>query len=74
MKAQIRQLDDHVLAALRARAKAQGLSLEQSLRDLLTARAMHSAINLPSCAPRCPAAAADQLSGTRQKGSRRKRR
>ena len=36
MKAQIRQLDDHVLAALRARAQAQGLSLEQSLRDLLS--------------------------------------
>ncbi len=33
----IRQLDDQVLAALRARAWAQGVSLEQSLRDLLTA-------------------------------------
>ena len=32
----VRQLDDHVVEALRARAKAQGLSLEQSLRDLLT--------------------------------------
>jgi plasmid stability protein len=32
----IRQLDDHVVSALRARAKAQGLSLEQSLRELLT--------------------------------------
>ena len=32
----IRQLDDHVVDALRARARAQGLSLEQSLRDLLT--------------------------------------
>ena len=32
----IRQLDDHVVAALRARAQAQGLSLEQSLRDLLS--------------------------------------
>jgi len=31
----IRQLDDHVVDALRARARAQGLSLEQSLRDLL---------------------------------------
>jgi|694.fasta_scaffold50390_6 plasmid stability protein len=41
MKAQIRQLDDHVLAALRARAQAQGLSLEQSLRDRLTANACH---------------------------------
>jgi plasmid stability protein len=30
----IRKLDDHVLHALRARA--QGLSLEQSLRDLLS--------------------------------------
>ena len=35
----IRQLDDHVVAALRPRAQAQGLSLEQSLRDLLTATA-----------------------------------
>ena len=35
----IRQLDDHVVAALRARAQAQGVSLEQSLRDLLTATA-----------------------------------
>ncbi len=32
----VRQLDDHVVSALRARARAQGLSLEQSLRDLLT--------------------------------------
>jgi plasmid stability protein len=32
----IRQLDDHVVEALRARARAQGLSLEQSLRDLLS--------------------------------------
>lgn len=32
----IRQLDDQVVAALRARARAQGLSLEQSLRNLLT--------------------------------------
>ena len=32
----IRQLDEHVLLALRARARAQGLSLEQSLRDLLS--------------------------------------
>jgi plasmid stability protein len=30
----VRQLDDHVVDALKARA--QGLSLEQSLRDLLT--------------------------------------
>jgi plasmid stability protein len=33
----IRQLDDQVVAALRARARARGVSLEQSLRDLLTA-------------------------------------
>ena len=32
----IRQLDEHVLLALRARARAQGLSLEQSQRDLLS--------------------------------------
>ena len=32
----VRQLDVHVVSALRARARAQGLSLEQSLRDLLT--------------------------------------
>jgi len=32
----IRQLDEHVLLALRARARAQGLSLEQILRDLLS--------------------------------------
>lgn len=38
----IRQLDDHVVAALGARAQAQGLSLEQSLCDLLTATARHS--------------------------------
>jgi len=31
----VRQLDDHVVNALRARAKAQGLSLEQSLREEL---------------------------------------
>jgi antitoxin FitA len=33
----IRQLDDQVVAALRARARAQGLPLEQSLRNLLSA-------------------------------------
>ncbi len=38
----IRQLDDHVVAALRARARARGVSLEQSLRDLLTAAARES--------------------------------
>jgi plasmid stability protein len=32
----IRQLDDQVVEALRARARARGISLEQSLRDLLT--------------------------------------
>jgi plasmid stability protein len=32
----IRHLDDQVVSALRARARAQGLSLEQSLHDLLT--------------------------------------
>ncbi|MCS5700366.1 hypothetical protein NZK32_15100 [Cyanobium sp. FGCU-52] len=35
----IRQLDDQVVQALRPRARAQGLSLEQSLRDLLIAAA-----------------------------------
>jgi plasmid stability protein len=38
----IRQLDDQVVAALRARARARGVSLEQSLRDLLTAAAQDS--------------------------------
>ena len=38
----IRQLDDQVVAALRARARARGVSLEQSLRDLLTAAARES--------------------------------
>jgi plasmid stability protein len=32
----VRQLDERVVDALKARARAQGLSLEQSLRDLLT--------------------------------------
>lgn len=35
----IRQLDEQVVAALRARARARGVSLEQCLRDLLTAAA-----------------------------------
>ena len=35
----IRQLDARVLAILRARAQSRGVSLEQSLRDLLTAAA-----------------------------------
>jgi plasmid stability protein len=38
----IRQWDDQVVQALRARARAQGLSLEQSLRDLLMAAARQS--------------------------------
>jgi antitoxin FitA len=38
----IRQLDDQVVATLRARACARGVSLEQSLRDLLTAAAQES--------------------------------
>jgi plasmid stability protein len=38
----IRQLDEHVVAALKARAQAQGVSLEQSLRNLLTAAAGES--------------------------------
>ncbi|MFM7312374.1 MAG: FitA-like ribbon-helix-helix domain-containing protein [Cyanobium sp.] len=36
----IRQLDDQVLAVLRARAQCRGVSLEQSLRELLTAAAL----------------------------------
>jgi plasmid stability protein len=32
----IRNLDETVLAALRARAKARGISLEAELRDVLT--------------------------------------
>ena len=48
----IRQLDDQVVAALRARARARGVSLEQSLRDLLTATARqghaHPTANPPS--------------------------
>lgn len=35
----IRQLDDQVVAVLRARAECRGVSLEQSLRELLTAAA-----------------------------------
>jgi plasmid stability protein len=38
----IRQLDDQVVAILRARARSRGVSLEQSLRDLLTAAARES--------------------------------
>ena len=35
----IRQLDERVVESLRARARSRGASLEQSLRDLLTAAA-----------------------------------
>lgn len=35
----IRQLDARVVEVLRAKARRQGVSLEQSLRDLLTAAA-----------------------------------
>jgi plasmid stability protein len=35
----IRQLDERVVEALRARARSRGVSLEQSLRELLTAAA-----------------------------------
>ncbi len=35
----IRQLDERVVAILRAQAQRRGVSLEQSLRDLLTAAA-----------------------------------
>jgi plasmid stability protein len=37
----IRQLDERVVEALRARARARGVSLEQSLRELLMAAAHH---------------------------------
>ncbi|WP_216905473.1 hypothetical protein [Synechococcus sp. CCY 0621] len=42
----IRQLDDQVVEALKARARVQGLSLEQSLRDLLTDAARHGTSGL----------------------------
>jgi antitoxin FitA len=38
----IRNIDDQVLDRLKARATAQGKSLEQSLRDLLTEAAKPS--------------------------------
>ena len=41
-----RQLDDQVVEALKARARVQGLSLEQSLRDLLTDAARHGTAGL----------------------------
>jgi antitoxin FitA len=37
----IRNLDDSVIAALRVRAMARGLSLEAELRDVLTRAASH---------------------------------
>jgi plasmid stability protein len=37
----IRNLDDSVIAALRARAASRGLSLEAELRDALTRAATH---------------------------------
>ncbi|MEA5417437.1 FitA-like ribbon-helix-helix domain-containing protein [Synechococcus sp. BA-132 BA5] len=42
----IRQLDDQVVEVLKARARVQGLSLEQSLRDLLTDAARHGTAGL----------------------------
>jgi plasmid stability protein len=42
----IRNVDDRVLERLRARAVAQGKSLEQSLRDLLTEAARPSRAEL----------------------------
>ncbi len=37
----VRNLDDAVIAALKARAQARGRSLEAELRDLLTRAAAH---------------------------------
>jgi len=42
----IRNLDDVVLAALRARASARGVSLEAELRDVLTRAAGHPRADL----------------------------
>ena len=42
----IRNVDDTVLAALRARATARGVSLEAELRDVLTRAAGHSRADL----------------------------
>ena len=39
----IRQLDERVVAILREQARARGVSLEQSLRELLTAAARQGA-------------------------------
>jgi antitoxin FitA len=42
----IRQLDERVVAILREQARSRGLSLEQSLRELLTAAArQHSDVH-----------------------------
>lgn len=40
----IRQLDERVVAILREQARARGVSLEQSLRELLTAAARQSSV------------------------------
>ena len=40
----IRQLDERVVAILRAQARARGVSLEQSLRELLTAAARQGSV------------------------------
>jgi plasmid stability protein len=59
----IRNLDDGVIEALKARASARGLSLEAELRDLLTRAAGHPRADL-----------AKELAGVRArtpKGTRR---
>jgi plasmid stability protein len=40
----IRQLDERVVAILRDQARARGVSLEQSLRELLTAAARQGSV------------------------------
>lgn len=40
----IRQLDERVVAILREQARARGVSLEQSLRELLTAAARQDSV------------------------------
>jgi plasmid stability protein len=40
----IRQLDERVVAILRVQARARGVSLEQSLRELLTAAARQDSV------------------------------
>ena len=42
----IRKVDDAVIAALRARTAARGLSLEAKLRDVLTRAAGHTRADL----------------------------